>query len=158
MITCTFENKHKANLRHVVVDAIIVKGNKILLVKRGLNVINPGKLAFPGGFLDRDETTAQAVLREVKEETGYLGKIISLFRIIDDPKRINEDRQNVTFVYLIKVIKKVSKPDKEIVNVSWYDLDKLPPAKEFAFDHYEIIKKYQKYLEDKVSLPIFYKL
>lgn len=34
MITCFFENKKKAYLRHVTVDAILIQDNKILLVKR----------------------------------------------------------------------------------------------------------------------------
>ncbi len=97
MINCTFENGIKASLRHVVVDAIIVNKDKILLIKRAAHLINGGKWAIPGGFLDRDETCEQAVLRELKEETGLTAKEIKLFKIIDDPKRKNEERQNVAF-------------------------------------------------------------
>src|SRR3990167_5362468 len=32
MISCTFENGNKNNLRHVVVDNLLVKGNIILLI------------------------------------------------------------------------------------------------------------------------------
>lgn len=155
MITCFFENKHKTSLRHVTVGAIMVKDNKILLVKRAANLINPNKYALPGGFLDRDENSAQGILREVKEETGWQGKIICLFRINDSPKRPQEDRQNVDFIFLVEPIKKVGKPDWEIKETFWFDLDKLPDKKDFAFDHLENIELYKKYLNKKFPLPIF---
>jgi 8-oxo-dGTP diphosphatase len=66
MITCIFEDGGKGSKRHVTVDGIIVKDNKILLVKRGDNVTNPNKYALPGGFLDRDETLKEGVKREVQ--------------------------------------------------------------------------------------------
>jgi 8-oxo-dGTP diphosphatase len=145
MITCYFEkSKTPVNLRHVVVDMLVVKDKKILLVKRGDRWLEPGKWAVPGGFLERDETGEQAALRELKEETGYNGRVIKLFQVIDNPRRRHEDRQNVSLVYLIKPFKKVGEPDGEIAKVKWFDLDQLPPAKDIAFDHLEIIKIYLK--------------
>lgn len=144
MINCTFENGNKASLRHVVVDAICLKNNKILLVKRGPKYSNPGKYALPGGFLERDETTEEATLRELKEETGYTGKIIKLVKVLDDPNRKNEDRQNVSFIYLINVGDKIGQSDDEIDSVHWFPLDQLPKADDFAFDHFEILKSYLK--------------
>lgn len=43
--------------------------NQILLVKRG-TVVFKGYWALPGGKVDAGETAEQAVVREVKEETG----------------------------------------------------------------------------------------
>ena len=40
----------------------------ILLGKRSMKISNGGKYNLLGGFLGRDETTEQAVLREIKEE------------------------------------------------------------------------------------------
>ena len=54
MITCTFENKNKASLRHVTVNAIVVKDNQVLLGKRGTvngkPVLESGKWGLLGGF------------------------------------------------------------------------------------------------------------
>ncbi len=61
---------------------------------------NGGKFTIPGGFLDRNENIEQGTLRELKEETGYEGKIICLFHINDNPTRPKEDRQNVDFIYM----------------------------------------------------------
>jgi len=89
MIKCRFENGNKASLRHVTVGVILLNEShkKILLVKRAAFLTNPGKYAVPGGFLDRDETSKEGALREVKEETGYEARIINLFRVNDDPNR-----------------------------------------------------------------------
>ena len=163
MITCYFENKNKdcikkmpggVFLRHVVFDAFAVENNKVLLIKRAKYLREGGKYAIPGGFLERGERITEGVLRELKEETGYEGKIITLFRINDDPKRKNEFCQNVSFVFLVKVGKKTGKPDKETEKVCWFDLDNLPGPKNIAFDHYENIMLYKKWKKEKSDFPI----
>ncbi|MBU1085846.1 MAG: NUDIX hydrolase [Candidatus Beckwithbacteria bacterium] len=154
MITCYFENKNKASLRHVVVDNLVIDGNKILLVKRGPKYSEPNKWALPGGFVDRDETTRQAAVREILEETGYKAKVIKLFRIIDNPDRPKEDRQNISFVYLLKPLKKVGESDHEISDTQWFSLNKLPKQSDFAFDHLDTIKLYKIHLQKHFRLPI----
>ena len=44
---------------------------KLLLIQRK-NEPCKGKWAFPGGFMDIDETTIDAARRELKEETGLV--------------------------------------------------------------------------------------
>lgn len=144
MITCTFENGNQASLRHVVMDALVIKNKKILLVKRAAHLTNPGKYGLPGGYLDRDETTIEGIQREILEETGYTCKNVTLFTIIDDPNRKGEDRQNVEFSFIIEPDKKVGKPDNESSVIKWFDLEKLPPEKDFAFDHFERVQMYLK--------------
>lgn len=52
------------------VDAVIFnRRNEILLIKRGGELGN-GLWALPGGFVDAHETLYDAVVREVREETG----------------------------------------------------------------------------------------
>lgn len=160
MIYCYFKDnpERKISLRHVTVDAIVLnrERNKILLAKRALHLLsNPGKWVLPGGYLDRDENTAKGVLRELKEETGYDGKIINLFRINDNPNRAQEDTQNVDFVFLVEAGERTGKQDNESVEVKWFKLDELPMAEEFGFDHCENIQIYLKYLKKPFNLPIF---
>lgn len=153
MINCTFESGSKASLRHVTIDAIVVDGNKILLIKRATHLSNPGKYAAPGGFLGRDENSMKAVAREVLEESGYKIEVDKLFSITDKPDRKNEDRQNVNFTFLAHPISKDQKPDREVSEVRWFDLNKLPPEDEFAFDHYDRLMHYKKYKKEPFSLP-----
>lgn len=157
MIQCTFENGNKAlrGLRHVTVGAIAVNDKKeVLLVKRAPNMHNGGKFTIPGEFLDRDEDTVHGTLRELKEETGYDGEIVSLFPINDNPKRPKEDRQNVDFIYIVNVVRGVSTLNQEVSNILWFKKDNLPKEQEFAFDHRDSILKYFQYLEKKFLLPI----
>ena len=53
----------------VGVGAIILDDDQILLEKRK-NSPGKGKWTVPGGLVDLGETAEQAVIREVKEETG----------------------------------------------------------------------------------------
>lgn len=153
MITCTYEDGKKVPLRHVTVDALIVKNDQILLIKRSLNYfIEPGKLALPGGFLERNESCEQAIKREVLEETGYRTQSVKLFRIIDKPRLKGDDRQNVGFFFIVKVGDQIQKPDYEVHSLHWLPLNQLPKS-EIGFDHLDTINLYRKYLSVPFSLP-----
>lgn len=155
MITCTFEKSYQAHLRHVVVHAIVEKDNEILLVKRAGDILETGKWGLPAGFLDRDETASQGILRELKEETGWEGEVISLFRINSNPNRPKEDRQNVAIDFLVKPLKKTGDPDHESSKVEWIPIDKLLPLEELAFDHGETIALYLEYRKVHFAIPIW---
>lgn len=155
MITCTFETGAKTSLRHVVVHAIVEKDEKLLLVKRSSSLsLEGGKFALPGGFLDRDETAEQAVLRELREETGWEGEVISMFRINTDPNRPHEDRQNVALDFLVKPIRKTGGMDKETVAVEWVRIDQLPSLDDLAFDHGVSIRYFLEYRAKHHTLPL----
>lgn len=146
MITCSFEDGGEAKLRHVVSDNIVLnEKNQILLVKRSLHVLEGGKYALVGGYVDRNETIRHTVEREILEETGYQSKIDYLLRIKDNPDRPNDnERQNISFVFVAHALAKVGQPDNESTEQTWFDLDKLPPKEDFAFDHFSDIELYLK--------------
>jgi 8-oxo-dGTP diphosphatase len=158
MITCTFENNSKTSLRHITVNAIIVKDNQILLGKRGTfkgkPILESGKWGLIGGFFDRNENLIQAVKREVAEESGWEIDNIILFRINDNPARPREDRQNVDMIFIANAIKQTKTSDEEVSKLQWFDLDKLPSKDEIAFDHGDSIELYKKYLKESFPLPV----
>lgn len=51
------------------VGAVVVRGDELLLVERGRGAA-VGQWAVPGGRVEAGETMAEAVVREVREETG----------------------------------------------------------------------------------------
>lgn len=53
---------------------------KLLLVKRG-QLPDKGKWSFPGGAVELGETTEEAAIREVKEETGLDIELQGLFDV-----------------------------------------------------------------------------
>ena len=158
MITCYFENNNKAFLRHVTVNAIVIKNDQILLGKRGtLNgkpISESGKWGLLGGFFNHKENLVQAVTREVMEESGWEIENLQLFRINDNPNRPHEDRQNVDFIFIANAVKRTGKSDEEVTKLQWFDLDKLPAKEVIAFDHGEAVELYKKYLKEKFQLPI----
>lgn len=156
MIKCILENGREAYFRHVTTGAFVVNDrNQILLVKRASNLIGGNKYTIPGGFLDHDETTEQGTLRELKEETGYEGKIKILFQIIDNPYRPKEDRQNVEFRYIVEIAGGKPTLNEEVSEIIWLDEKNLPSEEEFAFDHRKSILLFFQYLKDPFKLPIF---
>jgi len=154
MITCLFEDGGKASLRHVVTHALVEKDGALLLVKRVGDILETGKWGLPGGFLDRDETVSQGVLRELLEETGWEGEIISLFRINTNPNRPKEDRQNVAFDFIVKPLRLVGTQDAESSKVEWIPIEKLLSFEKFAFDHGESIQLYLNYRKTSFSIPL----
>jgi len=58
--------------KHFTASALIIDKNKVLLV----NHKKLGVWLYPGGHIEANETPEQAVIREVKEETGLNVEII----------------------------------------------------------------------------------
>ena len=64
----------------VTADCIVITKEaepKVLLIERGDEPFK-GCWAFPGGFMNMDETTEQCAIRELEEETGLKGLSLSL--------------------------------------------------------------------------------
>ena len=155
MLTCTFEDGGTTNnLRHAVIGMIVVHDGKILLEKRAAHLTCGGKIAIPGGYIDRDERIFEGAMREVMEETGYETSNPILFLINDKPNRKQEDRQNIELLIILTCGKKTGLKDNETDEVFWVPLDHLPPVEEWAFDHYEEVQRYIDYLNNPCSLPI----
>lgn len=52
----------------VGVGALIVRGERVLLVERGIPPV--GRWTLPSGWIEQEDTLSSAVVREVQEETG----------------------------------------------------------------------------------------
>jgi ADP-ribose pyrophosphatase YjhB (NUDIX family) len=160
MIICEFEDGGKAKLRHVTVNALIIKNGKVLLGKRGTYMggkpmLEGGKWALIGGFVGRDESTQQALKREVKEETKLDLSNLKLLHVKDNPDRPHEDRQNIEFVYIGEINGEIDDSDEEVTELKWFSLDELPPPETVAFDHHDDLLLYKKFLQKPFDLPFF---
>ena len=64
----------------IIIPAVDTEqGRQFVMVRQWRHGINELSLEFPGGVMEKDEDSAQAALRELKEETGYeFGKITKL--------------------------------------------------------------------------------
>src|SRR5215467_2908722 len=153
VITCTFEDGGRAGLRHVVLHAVVERNEHLLLVRRAPHLSEGGKWGLPGGFLDRDETLAAGILRELREETGWEGRVLTLLRVNSRPDRPREDRQNVAFDFLVEPIEKRGEPDDESSDVQWIPMDHVR-ALDLAFDHMETVRAYYNFQRRFLTAPI----
>lgn len=162
MITCSFEDGGHAKLRHVTINAIIVKDGKVLLCKRGTfkgkKMLESGKWSLIGGFMGRDETLEEALKREAMEETGWEIDSLRLIHVKDNPDRPHEDRQNVEFAFTAKAVRKISGSDEEVTRLKWFSVDELPPKEQIAFDHRDDLDLYRKLQTEKIPLPVIGKI
>ena len=154
MINCAFENGSQASLRHVVVHAVVEKDGAILLVRRAPHLLEGDKWGLPGGFLDRDESLGEGVLRELREETGWNGQVVALLRVNSSPDRPREDRQNVAFDFIVTPLRRVGEPDGASTAVEWVPIDRLPPVHTLAFDHGDMVRLYLDSRGKSAQVPI----
>ena len=78
----TFDTRHYPIRPHIGVGILLVRNQKLLLVKR---IYNPdaGYWSIPGGHLDLGERVEDAAEREGLEETGFRVKVTNLAGIIN---------------------------------------------------------------------------
>ncbi len=73
----------------LAVGAIIPRGNRVLLIRRGKEP-SAGLWTLPGGRVEPGETVRAALVREAREETGLTvtpGPLVEIFEIIQrEPK------------------------------------------------------------------------
>lgn len=79
------------------VGAVILDRGKVLLARRAHTPMR-GKWTLPGGAVELGETSAQAIVREVREETGLSVRPVALVEIVD---RIDRRAGRVRFHYVI---------------------------------------------------------
>lgn len=123
----------------VTTDCVIFgfdgKKLNVLLVQRG-NEPYKGCWAFPGGFLNMDESAEEGALRELCEETGLSGPSIREFHSFSEPKRDPRERVITISYYSLVKISDVCGGD-DAARAEWFPLDAVPSL---AFDHNEMLR------------------
>ena len=135
----------------VTADCIVITKEaepKVLLIQRGDQPFKGG-WAFPGGFMNMDETTEQCAIRELEEETGLrLSKIqqIGAYSKVDrDPRG-----RTVTVAYLAIVDEPIAVTGQDdAAKAEWWPLSDLP---HLAFDHYDIMQDAIALFEAKMNI------
>ena len=81
----------------VGVGGVVVHENRVLLVQRGTEPLK-GQWSIPGGLIDVGESLREAVIREVREETGLNVEPVELVELLD---RIYREGERVRYHYVI---------------------------------------------------------
>lgn len=116
--------------RGISVDALVIKDGQILLIRRGAEP-DKGKWATPGGYIGWDESASEAVIREVKEETGLSVTKTTFLTASSSPQR--HPKQVITLAYLVAVDDTPLKNGDDAEEARWFPLEALPTP--LAFDH-----------------------
>ncbi len=112
----------KVDVRGALVDA----DERVLLMREKTD----GRWSLPGGWADPGDTPRAAVVREIREETGYGAEVVGLVAVWD------RDAQGMTpplpvavykMFFLCRATGDVAAPEElETLDVGWFGIDELP--------------------------------
>lgn len=143
--TYTYQYPHPAVTTDCVVFGFDGKELRVLLIERGQDPYK-GKLAFPGGFMNMDETLEECARRELQEETSLVVEKLEQFRAFSTVDRDPRERViSVAFFGLVKMAAVQGGDDAK--SAQWISLDEVP---QLAFDHDYILREATRFLKKKI--------
>lgn len=111
----------------LAVSAAIFRNGDVLLVRRS-GAVAPDVFTLPGGVVEKGETLAETLLREVGEETGLTVEPVGLagYRDVivhDTEKRV--ERHFVVLAFAARWISGEVRPNSEIAGFRWVRASEL---------------------------------
>lgn len=109
-------------LPELAVGAVVIDGNRLLLVRRGRSPAC-GRWSVPGGRVEPGETLAQAVVRELREETGL---DVACGELLGWVERIGPGHHFVILDFRAEVVGGTEAvAGDDAAEVAWVDLDRV---------------------------------
>jgi 8-oxo-dGTP diphosphatase len=124
----------------VGVGAVVLDGNRVLLVRRGQEPLK-GQWSLPGGALELGEALEEGIRREVREETGLEVEPVRIVAVLDRISRDEEGRIQYHYVlvdYLCRVTGGSLACASDAVDVKWAAWNELEGVAEFTL---EVLRK-----------------
>jgi 8-oxo-dGTP diphosphatase len=125
----------------VGVGAIIVSEGKILLEKRK-NEPSRGKWSIPGGLVELGESVEQAIIREVKEETGLDVEAPRLIDVVDNISLDAKGKVKYHYVivdYLVNIRGGLPKAASDADELKWVPLSEV--------EEYDLTKSFRDFFQ-----------
>jgi 8-oxo-dGTP diphosphatase len=127
---------------------------KVLLIQRGIEPFK-GKWAFPGGFMNIDETVEDCAKRELEEETGLKNASVEQFYTFSDVNRDPRERVITVAHYALVRLSEVKGGDDALM-ARWFSMNEIPSL---AFDHELILRMAVNRLKERICFePISFEL
>jgi len=125
----------------VGVGAIIIEGNRVVLVKRGHPPL-AGEWSIPGGVLEVGETLRQAAVREALEETGLAVEPADLLGVFDRVLPDDAGRTKYHYVLIDFLCRRISGEPHgagDALEARWFTQEEVAKVK-LAQDTAEVIR------------------
>lgn len=131
-----YDNPRPAVTVDIALFHLSKRGARVLLIQRGREPFK-GDWAFPGGFVDEDESLEKAAARELYEETGLAGIKLKQIGVFGDPGR--DPRGHTVSVVFAALLENQPEPSAadDAEAAAWHSASR-PPA--LAFDHKRILR------------------
>jgi ADP-ribose pyrophosphatase YjhB (NUDIX family) len=116
---------------------VLRRGREVLLCRRGIEPYR-GTWTLPAGYQEVDEAIETTAVREVREETGLIIRLIGLLDVMtttDDPRK-----PAILVVYEGREVEGELQPGSDVDEVAFHSLDALPEAVGFA-NHRRILDR-----------------
>jgi 8-oxo-dGTP diphosphatase len=124
----------------VMVDAIVERNDKLLLVKRKKDPFQ-GFVSFPGGKVGLGEKVEDAVKRELREETNLAIELTDILGVYSDPSR-DPRGHRISITFIAKIISGEAKAADDAESVEWLPVN---DQRDLAFDHKKILDDYRQW-------------
>ena len=149
-----YKYPHPAVTADCVIFGFDGVGIKVLLIQRGIEPYK-GKWAFPGGFMNIDETIEECAKRELEEETGLKASSVEQFYTFTDVNRDPRERVITVAHYALVRLEEVKGGD-DARSAQWFAMNEIPSL---AFDHDRILRIAVNRLKERICFePIGFEL
>jgi ADP-ribose pyrophosphatase YjhB (NUDIX family) len=123
------------------VRAVVIQDKKLLLVRQ----IGEEKCTLPGGWADVGVSLGEAVVKETREESGYLVKPVRVLAVQDRPRRnVPPIPEHTWKIFVEASILEEGKPDNlETDGVGFFSLDDLSPLSTWRVTRAQIERMFE---------------
>jgi ADP-ribose pyrophosphatase YjhB (NUDIX family) len=118
--------------------ALVDEQDRLLLIRERTD----GRWSLPGGFADPLDTPSEAVIREVREESGYGVEVVKLVGCWDRDRRGHLPRLPISIYklfFLCRANGERHPPDElETLDIGWFAVDALPELSAGRVNRWEL--------------------
>jgi len=124
------------DVQRVAAYGLVQRDGRILLVQLTARTPSPGAWSLPGGGIDHGEHPADAVIRELYEETGLRGRIVELLDVDSHFREHYLDQEVLERYHAVRILYRVDVESDGPLTVvdadgssdspTWFQLEETP--------------------------------
>jgi ADP-ribose pyrophosphatase YjhB (NUDIX family) len=95
------------DVQRVAAYGVVQRDDRLLLVRLTEMTASPGAWSLPGGGIDHGEDPAEAVVRELYEETGLRGRVVALLDVDSHMRESVIDQEVLQRYHAVRILYRV---------------------------------------------------